>query len=91
MHKARTLCNPVDKNGEGIRQREAHLVCYDLKNKVSDDEDSDSRDDDRDSGDDDSGGGRKLTVFTRDQFGLMKLRVHDNDRSLCVPSSKRLL
>ncbi len=28
------LCNPVDKNGEGIVNKEAHLVCYyfDLQN-----------------------------------------------------------
>ena len=28
------LCNPVDKNGEGIVNREGHLLCYyfDLQN-----------------------------------------------------------
>ena len=25
------LCNPVDKNGEGIRDKERHLVCYEIK------------------------------------------------------------
>ena len=25
------LCNPVDKNGEGIRNAEAHLTCYRIK------------------------------------------------------------
>ena len=26
-----SLCNPVDKNGEGIRDPEYHLVCYEIK------------------------------------------------------------
>ena len=28
------LCNPVDKNGEGVLNKQAHLVCYyfDLQN-----------------------------------------------------------
>ncbi|SMX28029.1 hypothetical protein TRP8649_02141 [Pelagimonas phthalicica] len=26
-----SLCNPVDKNGEGIREPEVHLVCYEIK------------------------------------------------------------
>ena len=26
-----SLCNPVDKNGEGIKDRERHLVCYEIK------------------------------------------------------------
>jgi len=30
LHAAKPamLCNPVDKNGEGIRDPEAHLLCY---------------------------------------------------------------
>lgn len=27
----RLLCNPVDKNGEGIADREYHLVCYEMQ------------------------------------------------------------
>lgn len=27
----RTLCNPVDKNGEGIPAPESHLVCYEIQ------------------------------------------------------------
>ena len=27
----RFLCNPVDKNGEGIPDKEAHLACYEVK------------------------------------------------------------
>jgi len=27
------LCNPVDKNGEGILNRERHLVCYEIKHR----------------------------------------------------------
>ena len=27
----RLLCNPVDKNGEGIPNKENHLVCYEIK------------------------------------------------------------
>ena len=27
---AHFLCNPVDKNGEGIPAKEVHLVCYDI-------------------------------------------------------------
>jgi len=32
LHAAKPamLCNPVDKNGEGIKDREAHLLCYSL-------------------------------------------------------------
>ena len=26
-----SLCNPVDKNGEGIQDRDYHLVCYEIK------------------------------------------------------------
>ncbi|MEL7114050.1 MAG: hypothetical protein AAGP08_00420 [Pseudomonadota bacterium] len=26
-----SLCNPVDKNGEGIREPEVHLVCYEIR------------------------------------------------------------
>lgn len=25
------LCNPVDKNGEGIKDKDRHLVCYEIK------------------------------------------------------------
>jgi hypothetical protein len=32
--KPRYLCNPVDKNGEGIQDKEAHLVCYDVKPNI---------------------------------------------------------
>jgi hypothetical protein len=28
-----TLCNPVSKNGEGIQDKRAHLVCYGIKSK----------------------------------------------------------
>lgn len=28
-----TLCNPVDKNGEGIINPEIHLVCYEIRAK----------------------------------------------------------
>jgi hypothetical protein len=27
------LCNPVDKNGEGISNFQDHLVCYDIRSK----------------------------------------------------------
>ncbi len=30
LHKARELCLPVDKNGEGMVDPEYHLVCYDV-------------------------------------------------------------
>src|SRR5262245_49601994 len=29
--KASYVCNPVDKNGEGIVNKESHLVCYTLR------------------------------------------------------------
>ncbi len=29
------LCNPVDKNGEGIADKESHLVCYSIKDDPS--------------------------------------------------------
>ena len=29
------LCNPVDKNGEGIPAKEVHLVCYTIKAEKS--------------------------------------------------------
>jgi hypothetical protein len=31
------LCNPVDKNGEGIPNEEVHLVCYEIKVENPDD------------------------------------------------------
>jgi uncharacterized membrane protein len=31
LKKPRLLCNPVDKNGEGILDPTAHLTCYDVK------------------------------------------------------------
>ena len=30
VRKPLMLCNPVDKNGEGIQNRENHLVCYEI-------------------------------------------------------------
>ncbi|MFQ5527675.1 MAG: hypothetical protein ACE5GX_15615 [Thermoanaerobaculia bacterium] len=29
--RPKTLCNPVDKNGEGMPNPEYHLVCYEIK------------------------------------------------------------
>ena len=34
---ARFLCNPVDKNGEGIPNEKAHLVCFEIKVDKPDD------------------------------------------------------
>ena len=31
VKKPRHLCNPVDKNGEGVKNADAHLVCYQVK------------------------------------------------------------
>ena len=31
VKKPKMLCNPVDKNGEGIMDEETHLMCYDVK------------------------------------------------------------
>jgi hypothetical protein len=31
ISKAKRLCNPVDKNGAGIKNQAGHLVCYSLK------------------------------------------------------------
>ncbi len=31
LGKPRRLCNPVDKEGEGIKNPENHLICYDVK------------------------------------------------------------
>jgi hypothetical protein len=31
VEKPEFLCNPVDKNGEGIRNPAAHLVCYKIR------------------------------------------------------------
>lgn len=31
IKKPERLCNPVDKNGEGIKNRENHLLCYKIK------------------------------------------------------------
>lgn len=31
MKKARLLCNPVDKNGQGIKNPDGHLMCYQVK------------------------------------------------------------
>lgn len=37
VRAARTLCAPVDKNGEGTIFEDFHLVCYDLQTKNSPD------------------------------------------------------
>ena len=34
VKKAKTICAPVDKNGEGVTNTETHLVCYDIKPKT---------------------------------------------------------
>ena len=31
LKKPKRLCNPVDKNGEGIKNEENHLICYQVK------------------------------------------------------------
>jgi len=31
VRKPKHLCNPVDKNGEGVKNADAHLVCYQVK------------------------------------------------------------
>ena len=31
VKKPRHLCNPVDKNGESVKNANAHLVCYQMK------------------------------------------------------------
>ena len=31
MIQPRLLCNPVDKNGEGIPYPKSHLVCYEIR------------------------------------------------------------
>ena len=31
LKKPKRLCNPVDKNGEGIKNDEGHLMCYEVK------------------------------------------------------------
>lgn len=34
VKKPTRLCNPVDKNGEGIQQPDAHLMCYQVKKAI---------------------------------------------------------
>ena len=31
MKAPKLICNPVDKNGEGILDPESHLVCYEIE------------------------------------------------------------
>src|SRR5262249_2457435 len=31
VRKVKHLCNPVDKNSEGVKTADAHLVCYQVK------------------------------------------------------------
>lgn len=38
VHKAREICAPVDKNGEGVANAMVHLVCYDVKTREKVDE-----------------------------------------------------
>ena len=35
VHKAKSLCVPVDKNGEGIEDADSHLTCYELEPRES--------------------------------------------------------
>jgi hypothetical protein len=76
---ATMLCNPVDKNGEGIGPvaGSEHLVCYAIRGKGKSDDDEDRR-------------SSKLTVTVRDQFGTQMLSVDGRD-SLCVPSDKHVV
>jgi hypothetical protein len=38
------LCNPVDKDGEGIINSGAHLTCYRIRKVGGDDDDDNDRD-----------------------------------------------
>jgi hypothetical protein len=75
VEQPQRLCSPVDKNGGGIRQADVHLVCYQIEVPHGK------------SGNNNDNG---VVVFTRDQFGLLTLKVQEPE-TLCVPSSKRVL
>jgi hypothetical protein len=74
VKKAVALCNPVDKNDEGVSDPRAHLTCYAIR--------EDRKGKSRSS----SGRGR---IEIENQFGKDKLRIRGAE-SLCVPSSKSL-
>jgi Bacterial Ig-like domain (group 1) len=68
------FCNPVDKNGGGIRNPTAHLTCYKI----------------RDVRGDEFPKFEKRRVEVNDQFGTRTLLLK-KIRTLCVPSSKKVI
>jgi CARDB len=74
VKKAVSLCNPANKNDEGLSDPRAHLTCY----AIRDDKRSKPR----------PGSGRERIMITN-QFGEQKLKIRGPE-TLCVPSSKSL-
>ena len=80
------FCNPVDKNGEGIKDESSHLTCYDIK----DDEDEAAGENNPvDDGDGDELGDMtaKRVVSVSNQLAEQALEVEE-PKLLCVPSEK---
>ncbi len=72
LTKPVSMCNPVDKNGEGIRDPAAHLTCYKIKDVETKPKQPNFE---------------KRNVVVSNQFGDLTLAVLKAD-TLCVPSAK---
>jgi uncharacterized membrane protein len=70
VKKPRSLCTPVDKNGEGVFGPEKHLTCYEVK--PLDGESAHRR--------------LNLDVLVSNQFGEEQLFTVKRPKSVCVPS-----
>jgi hypothetical protein len=75
LKKAKSLCNPVDKNGEGILDPATHLTCYDVKPRKHG---SAPR-------------RLNLDVLVSNQFDAEQRFGVKKPRTVCVPSQKQLV
>ena len=72
VKKPKSLCAPVDKNGEGIRNAEVHLTCYEIK-KVKGEPRLRPLD---------------VEVVVNNQFGDEQFLNVKKAKTVCVPSQK---
>jgi uncharacterized membrane protein len=75
LNKPQSLCNPVDKNGEGILDPATHLTCYEVKPL-----DGESRLQ-----------ASKQDVLVSNQFDAEQRFTVESPKSVCVPSRRELV
>jgi hypothetical protein len=72
VKKPKSLCTPVDKNGEGIRNAEAHLTCYEIKQAEGEPKLRPLN----------------VEVLVNNQFGDEQFLTVKKAKTVCVPSQK---